>query len=67
VKSKPCSYQRSDGSPEASRGKSRLPGADPTLYGANWAATGISGVEDRDESAILAAVTVLQGKYDVTW
>jgi hypothetical protein len=41
--------------------------ADPALYGANWAATRISGVEDRQESAILGVVTVLQGKYDVAW
>jgi len=49
------------------RRKVEITQADPALYGANWAATGISGVEDRDESTILAAVTVLQGKYDVTW
>ena len=41
--------------------------ADPALYGANWAATGISGVEDREETTILDLVTLLQGKYDVAW
>jgi hypothetical protein len=41
--------------------------ADRALYGANWAATGISKVEDRHESAILGVVTALQGKYGVAW
>jgi hypothetical protein len=44
--------------------------ADPALYGANWAATGLGGAENSHPNAgpaILEAVTALQGKYDVAW
>jgi hypothetical protein len=47
--------------------KAEITRADPALYGANWAATGIGGAGGADERAILELVTMLQGKYDVAW
>jgi hypothetical protein len=43
--------------------------ADPALYGANWAATSIdrSTNMSASENALLEAVTLRQGKYDVAW
>jgi hypothetical protein len=43
--------------------------ANPALYGANWSATSLGGAATRcgREGAIMKAVTVLQGKYDVDW